>query len=1151
MSAYAASIVHRELVIVDTGLGMGSDFGEKQVLLLARRTGSLNTIAEKLAGFKNLDAIHLVTHGSPGAVQIGNGVLNETTVAEYAQFLNAVRQALKPQGELLLYGCNVGAGEAGVRLMELLSKATGAHVAASSTPTGAASRGGDWRLEKQVGVIRTAALSLPAYRGLLGFPFAFGGVNEVSDGDFETYSDEPAGIATDSDGNLVSVGTFLGASINFSPSNSLTDEIRSSVQDDSAEYTSDAFIARYDSDSGELLWVLTFGGKGYDKMYSVAAADGYIYVAGMYSTSTTITDSAGNTTVLETTDYIADNSDDSTDILLLKLTNDGVLVWAKSIGGSTGSDKAKAVAVDGSGNVYVGGYFKGTVDFDSDSSDLDDERTAASYYDSRYPDAFVAEYDADGAFKWVKRLGGAYADDVVNALYHSGSTLYVGGTITSAYYTNGTDNHYIQFDDNDADNEYDPYAAFSDGTGTEYGDNFGFVQSLNDADGKRNWYACFLDNRTGHSESELLSIAVDDSGNVYATGFFDNQVDFNPSTSATDLRTSSGGNNDDDIFVVKLDSTGGWVWSRTMGTSDLWDYGNAIRTSSGASPTIYLAGEYSGVMDADGQGSGTETLSFQGTLDAMLIALDADGNLEWAKSILGDDYDSSYSFATSASGEELYLAGVHATTSDLDPSTTGTYEHTTTDMEQEGEVNALDGWIVKLNSSGDSLVVSTVATTSASNVSSSGADTGGTASGSDITERGVCWNTAGNPSTSDTCKTSGSGSGSFSVSLSGLSSSTTYYVRAYAINSGGTGYGDVEQITTTAATTDPDPDPDPDPNPDTDTDTLSDNFLFWRHEEKGTMVYWRPLEDGTLDTSVDGSWGYVWDNALSTVWSVEAMMTVGDYTVLIWKNSDSGKVAYWKIGSDGSLINETENDGWGYVSDEYTVSSDWKLVGAKVIDDSPMLFWQYEDTTRLAYWRLTTDCILESGDDAGLVASGESASESWSVIGMTTIGSDYTVIWRNLSTNVIYYWQLDDDGLFTNEGENVNWGKVYSDTSVDSDWSLVSIGTLSGYSTMFWYNDNTGKVAYWKVDDNATIIDTNKDSGWGIVNDSFSVGSQWEFKSLLTVDDSPHLLWYNSGEEKVVLWSLDDSGSYESWFSVNSDVTPSSEWELYCVKDKD
>ena len=67
-----------------------------------------------------------------------------------------------------------------------------------------------------------------------------------------------------------------------------------------------------------------------------------------------------------------------------------------------------------------------------------------------------------------------------------------------------------------------------------------------------------------------------------------------------------------------------------------------------------------------------------------------------------------------------------------------------------------------------------------------------------VTERGVCWNTSHNPEVSDNYAENGTGTGDFSVEMSGLVAGTTYYVRAYAKNYAGVGYGDEVSFTTKA-----------------------------------------------------------------------------------------------------------------------------------------------------------------------------------------------------------------------------------------------------------------------------------------------------------------------------------------------------------------
>ena len=96
----------------------------------------------------------------------------------------------------------------------------------------------------------------------------------------------------------------------------------------------------------------------------------------------------------------------------------------------------------------------------------------------------------------------------------------------------------------------------------------------------------------------------------------------------------------------------------------------------------------------------------------------------------------------------------------------------------------------------------TVTTTAASSISTTFFTTGGNVSadgGGPVTQKGVCWNTTGSATTADAHTTDGTGIGSFTSSVSGLTPATTYYVRAYAVNIGGTSYGSEIIVPTLAA----------------------------------------------------------------------------------------------------------------------------------------------------------------------------------------------------------------------------------------------------------------------------------------------------------------------------------------------------------------
>ena len=96
-------------------------------------------------------------------------------------------------------------------------------------------------------------------------------------------------------------------------------------------------------------------------------------------------------------------------------------------------------------------------------------------------------------------------------------------------------------------------------------------------------------------------------------------------------------------------------------------------------------------------------------------------------------------------------------------------------------------------------VLPVITTTDITNITTTTAATGGLVTsdgGSDVSSRGVCWSTFPFPTIDNTKTTDGAGTGSFSSIISGLSENTTYYVRAYATNRAGTGYGNEISFTT-------------------------------------------------------------------------------------------------------------------------------------------------------------------------------------------------------------------------------------------------------------------------------------------------------------------------------------------------------------------
>jgi hypothetical protein len=121
-------------------------------------------------------------------------------------------------------------------------------------------------------------------------------------------------------------------------------------------------------------------------------------------------------------------------------------------------------------------------------------------------------------------------------------------------------------------------------------------------------------------------------------------------------------------------------------------------------------------------------------------------------------------------------------------------------------------WVITYTSCKKDAEIPTLTTTGISTITTTSAETGGnvTSSGSEtVTARGVCWSTAHSPTLAGNKTFDGTGSGAFTSSITGLTPNTTYFVRAYAINSLGTAYGNeisfaaqiaVATLTTTAVT---------------------------------------------------------------------------------------------------------------------------------------------------------------------------------------------------------------------------------------------------------------------------------------------------------------------------------------------------------------
>jgi len=164
----------KEVVFIDTAvadwqtLANGVRAGVEVVLIDASQSG-LTQMAEWAKTHRGYDAIHVLSHGSLGTVNLGRDTLNQSSLASAGvqAELAQLGQALTADGDLLVYGCSVGSGEAGRAFLTNLSAATSADVAASVDLTGSAVLGGDWVLESKVGKVESSPIDAPDYSQLL------------------------------------------------------------------------------------------------------------------------------------------------------------------------------------------------------------------------------------------------------------------------------------------------------------------------------------------------------------------------------------------------------------------------------------------------------------------------------------------------------------------------------------------------------------------------------------------------------------------------------------------------------------------------------------------------------------------------------------------------------------------------------------------------------------------------------------------------------------------------------------------------------------------------------------------------------------------------------------------------------------------------
>jgi hypothetical protein len=155
-----------------------------------------------------------------------------------------------------------------------------------------------------------------------------------------------------------------------------------------------------------------------------------------------------------------------------------------------------------------------------------------------------------------------------------------------------------------------------------------------------------------------FDITSDVSGNSITTGYFQGTVDFDPGVGVFNL-TSAGGY---DVFVVKLDPNGNFVWAVRMGGAS-GDRGHAVATDN--NENVFVSGRFQGTADFD-PGSGTTNFSSNGADDIFVLKLDPNGNFDWAKHMGGTGSDQGRGITVDGSNNVL-TTGLFNDAIDLNP----------------------------------------------------------------------------------------------------------------------------------------------------------------------------------------------------------------------------------------------------------------------------------------------------------------------------------------------------------------------------------------------------------------------------------------------------------------------------------------------------
>lgn len=410
-------------------------------------------------------------------------------------------------------------------------------------------------------------------------------------------------------------------------------------------------------------WVKNAGGGTTDQSYSICTdPTGFVYITGAFESDTI------------TFDSIQLINKGSKDIFLAKYNSKGNVIWAKSAGGDSG-DIGSSVASDGFGNVFVTGHF------DSDSISFGQATLFHSNTSDR--DMYIVKYDSDGTVLWAKNgtstvtsTGHGLCTDAIGNVYVTGEVN--GGSITFDFGTITTSNLFIV--------KFDPDGNAIWGKGSSSANSYVASGNSIEVDATGNIYVTgeFIDTVSFDTHTltafpflSIFTLKLDSSGNViwakgseggnffggaystlaldrndnlYVTGTFTTDTIIFDNT----ILINAGGS---DFFILKYDASGDILWAKSNGSNQ---YENSYCITTDSFGNSYVSGSYS----SDSLNFGTSQLISSGSYDGFIAKYDANGNSEWAKSVGGEDGESTRGIAQDEIGN-LYTTGFYASNPSL------------------------------------------------------------------------------------------------------------------------------------------------------------------------------------------------------------------------------------------------------------------------------------------------------------------------------------------------------------------------------------------------------------------------------------------------------------------------------------------------------